>query len=689
MFVLSETRAPNANLANVARLAYMRFDGTLRVEKPILASAVGEGIPTGAPTPSSAVPGLTIDGLFTIGDAGTPSQWQVTNTLIAQDTFSLTHGRHNLRVGAAYDRDQVDLDAPFVMDGLLDIRTFADFLIGKDAGHNGSPNGFSNVTQSMGASGLSRKDTRYNDFSAFLQNDVRLTNRLVINAGVRYEMFGAPYEIHGLLPNFDPGIATGPVPDTGSFSGFSLPSNFKGSLPQGYTRLKSRSLWPTRYGDVSPRLGFALQLTGSPTLVLRGGYGIYYDRHSGNYSESLEGEPPFSVLQIQSDSANANATLQSPFAPALPAASSYPVFVSRVPFGFPFLQGIAPQTVDPRTQEYNLNLQYAFRGDYLLEAGYVGARSAHRSGSIEFNQALLSGPSNPVNGETTNSTNNLVQRLPYQGISPGSLFTTSDFIANYNSLQGSITRRFRHGLQFLGSYTWSKSLDETSGSGGASVFELWLLTNDQRNPRQAYGLTDFDRSQRAVLSFTYQVPQLKNTPLLARRVLSDWQFSGIGVVQSGTPLTIMDANAGSVYGNFENRAQRSGSSPSTHGSLFSRVTRQYLDPAAFTRAPEVVNGTSLADQDFGNSGVGIVRGPGQHNVDIAVEKIIPMGESNSVRFRSEFLNVTNTAQFANPDINLGYSDPLAESPAASPSFGRITSSAANPRIIQFALRYQF
>jgi hypothetical protein len=345
--------------------------------------------------------------------------------------------------------------------------------------------------------------------------------------------------------------------------------------------------------------------------------------------------------------------------------------------------------VDPRTQEYNLNLQYAFRGDYLLEAGYVGARSAHRSGSIEFNQALLSGPGNPVNGETTNSTNNLVQRLPYQGISPGSLFTTSDFIANYNSLQGSITRRFRHGLQFLGSYTWSKSLDETSGSGGASVFELWLLTNDQRNPRQAYGLTDFDRSQRAVLSFTYQVPQLKNTPLLARRVLSDWQFSGIGVVQSGTPLTIMDANAGSVYGNFENRAQRSGSNPSTHGSLFSRVTRQYLDPAAFTRAPEVVNGTSLADQDFGNSGVGIVRGPGQHNVDIAVEKIIPMGESNSVRFRSEFLNVTNTAQFANPDINLGYSDPLAESPAASPSFGRITSSAANPRIIQFALRYQF
>jgi len=103
----------------------------------------------------------------------------------------------------------------------------------------------------------------------------------------------------------------------------------------------------------------------------------------------------------------------------------------------------------------------------------------------------------------------------------------------------------------------------------------------------------------------------------------------------------------------------------------------------------VINGTSLADQDFGNSGVGIVRGPGQHNVDFAVEKIIPITESNSLRFRTEFLNLTNTPQFANPNINLGYSDPLAENPTASPSFGKITSSATNPRIIQFALKYQF
>ena len=160
---------------------------------------------------------------------------------------------------------------------------------------------------------------------------------------------------------------------------------------------------------------------------MRGGYGIYYDRHSGDYTETLEGEPPFSILQVQSQSANAGATLQSPFAPPLPAASSYPVFLPRVPGGFPFLQGLSPQTVDARTHEYDLNLQYALGGSYLFEAGYVGTRSAHRSGTIEFNQALLASPSNPVNGETTNSTNNLIARLPFEGVSPGSLFTKSEF----------------------------------------------------------------------------------------------------------------------------------------------------------------------------------------------------------------------------------------------------------------------
>jgi hypothetical protein len=100
-------------------------------------------------------------------------------------------------------------------------------------------------------------------------------------------------------------------------------------------------------------------------------------------------------------------------------------------------------------------------------------------------------------------------------------------------------------------------------------------------------------------------------------------------------------------------------------------------------------GTSLADQDFGNSSVGIVRGPGQHNLDIAVERLFPVTETSSFRFRVEFFNLTNTPQFSNPNTSLGYGDPTALNPTASPSFGRITSTATNPRIIQFAAKYMF
>jgi len=689
MFVLADTHIFTPNLVNVARMGYMRFDGLARVQNPVLAQSVGEGTPTGVVGPATSAPGLTIDGLFTIGDAGTPAQWQVTNSYVWQDTVSWTRGRHTMRYGAEAKRHQVDVNAPFTSDGLLDIRTFDDFLLGQSADQNGSPIGSSNVTQSTGGSGIFRRDERYTDLTFFTQDDFKVTPRLTINAGLRYEFFGAPSDTHGRLANFDPLIADASVPETGSYSGFIVPANFPGTFPQGVMKSSTAGLWKTPRADFSPRVGFAMQLTRTPTVVLRGGYGIYYDRHSGDYAESTLGQQPFSTLQILSDSPNAAATLQSPFAPLLPPTASYPIFMPRVPGGFPFLEGLSPRTTDPYTHEYNVNVQYAFGSDYLLEVGYVGSHSQHRPGSIEFNQALLASPQHPINGETTNSTNNLVQRLPFEGVSPGSLNSISEFIANYNSLQSSITKRLKHGFQFQGSYTWSKSLDETSGSGGGIVFELWLLTNDQNNPRQAYGLTDFDRSQRGVLNFTYQSPKFGMAPRTVRSMLSDWQFSAVGVIQSGSPITVLDGNAGSVYGNFENRAQSTRRNPSTHGSLFSRVTGHYLDANAFTRAPEAPNGTSLGDQDFGSSGVGIVRGPGQHNIDMAVERVFPITESSSVRFRGESFNLTNTPQFANPNNFLGYGDPTAANPTASASFGQITSSATNPRIIQFALKVQF
>jgi len=185
MLVLEDTHVFSSRLVNVARFGYMRFDGISSVANPIMASDLGTQSPQGQSGAGVPAPGITIDGLFTVGDAGTPSQWQVTNSFIWQDTVSMTRGNQTIRAGAEVKRHQVDVEAPFSIDGLLDIRTFNDFLLGKSAAQNGSPSGSSNVSLSNGSSGLFRKDGRYSDFAAFIQDDVKLTPRLTINAGLR------------------------------------------------------------------------------------------------------------------------------------------------------------------------------------------------------------------------------------------------------------------------------------------------------------------------------------------------------------------------------------------------------------------------------------------------------------------------------------------------------------------------
>ncbi len=681
MLVLADTQVINPRLVNIARFGYMRFDGISAVANPIMASDLGTQSPQGKSGTGIPAPGITIDGLFTVGDAGTPSQWQVTNSFIWQDTVSLTHGNQTIRAGAEVKRHQVDVEAPFSIDGLLDIRSFNDFLLGKSAAENGSPGGSSNVSLSNGSSGLFRKDGRYIDFAAFFQDDVKLTPRLTANAGLRYEIFGAPSDINGRLVTFDPTIATHSAPPEGTLSGFVVPSNFKGQVPEGVVQSSIPGLFPTGHHDFSPRLGFVYQITSRPMILLRGGYGIYFNRLSAGLAENLLAQEPFSTFQFFAGSSNGGATLQAPFAPLLPSNDSYPMFSPRVPGGGPSVTAISRQMIDPYTQEYNLNTQIALGRDYLLEVGYVGTRSLHVAGCREFNQALLAGPANPINGETTNSAANVIQRLPFDGISPGSLLCESVFNSNYNSLQASVTKRLSHGFEFLGSYTWSRNLDQTSGSSGSEVFETHLLTNDQTNFQQAYGPTDFDRTHRAVLSAVYNTSFARQLTPVLRKAVGDWQVSGVAVVQSGTPITILDDSAGTVYGNypFENRAQLSGLKTTTSGSLYSRVRSQYLNPAGFTFAPEAPNGTGPADTDFGNSGVGLVRGPGQFNIDMALERAIPIRESHSFHVRAEFFNLTNTANFSNPNSNV----------SSGPAFGVITSTATNPRIIQIALKYTF
>lgn len=671
MFVLSDTQAFRSNLINVARFGYMRFDGYSNTEQPITAAAIGMATPGNLPE----IPGLSIGGLFTIGTAGQPFYWQNTNTYVWQDTVSYTRDRQSIRAGIEFKRHQVDVNVPFVEDGFLFINTFADLLLGESAAQNGST--FSNVFSETASSGIFPKYERYTDYAGFVQDDFKLNPRLTMSAGLRYEIFGAPSEIQGRLPTFDPVVANPTVPAAGSVSGFVVPANYVGSLPDGAIRSHTRGLWSTPHTNFSPRIGLSLRLSDTRDLLLRAGYGIYYNRTSGDVAETTVAQPPYSFKQSLAGAANADSTLQNPYVPALPPTSSFPIFLPRIPDGGLSLAAVSPRLRDSYTQQYNLNLQYGLGHDTLLEVGYVGSATSHLTGAIEFNQALLASPSHPVNGATTNTVQNVVQRLPFQGIASGSYIVKSAFSASYNSLQTSVTRRLSHGLEFLGSYTWSKELNVTSDTGALSNFELGFVTNDQTNPRQARGLGNFDRANRGVLSLVYTVPQSGINVAAIRHILSDWSLSAVAVAESGSPLVVTDSRAGSIYGNLSgfSRAQCTGARLASSGSTFSRLNG-YFNPAAFA-APPFVDG----DQEstlFGNCGVGNVRGPGQRNIDLAVIRAFPIREFGSLQFRAEFFNLTNTANFGNPAADFSL-----------PSFGFITGTTTNPRIIQFALKYSY
>lgn len=678
MLVLSDTHTFSTQLVNSARFGYVRFNGAQLGQSPIRAADVGITSPTGLPQ----IPAINIAGLFMIGSNGSPLFDETTNDFVLQDTVSYLFGKHSLRAGVEAKRTQLNVNAPFVTDGFTFFLSFPDFLLGESAAQNGSP--VSNVFLVSGASGLFRKAERYTDLAGFVQDDYRLAPRFTLNAGLRYEFFGPPSDIHGQLPNFDPSLADPNPPSTGTFTGLVLAANYHGLLPSGVTQTSETGLWQKDYKDFAPRLGFAWQLHNAPDIVLRGGYGVYYQRLSGQLALDTVGAAPFALQVFRSAVANASSTLQVPFNPALPPPSSFPVFTPRFADSSILFPSISRSIRSPYLQEYGLDVQYSPAHDLLWEIGYVGSYGSRLTGCVQFNQAGLASPDHPIRGETTNTLENLAQRVPFVGVGGSSYQCQTAFHSNYNALQTSVRERLTHGLNFLASYTYSKSLDVTSGGGNASPFDLSFITNDQTNPNNAYGPSDFDRTHRFVLSFVQRAPDLRSGPWIARQALSGWQFSGIMVLQSGLPITVIDSTAGTAYGNSisEVRAQCTGAPVASSGPLTSRIDG-YFNFAAFAPPPAI--GSEPGVTGFGNCGTGIVRGPHQRNFDLGVQREFHATERGNVELRAEFFNLTNTPNFGLPVRDFA----AAQTPSNAAAWGPISSMASNPRVVQLALKFNF
>ena len=250
----------------------------------------------------------------------------------------------------------------------------------------------------------------------------------------------------------------------------------------------------------------------------------------------------------------------------------------------------------------------------------------------------------------------------------------------YNSLQMNVQKRYSKGLAFTASYTFSKTLDTDGADINSTSSNNALTLGDQNSPQQRWGRASFDRTHRFVLSATWSLPSPSTG--LERVVLGSWDVAAVVTIQSGSALTISDTNANNVFGISEDRAELTGmcnkSQFVSQGPIGSKLDN-YFNASCFTTPPVI--GADGIGTAFGNSGTGIVDGPGQANLDLALSKTVIVNwpkEKSSVQFRAEFFNSLNHPQFANPDSNL-----------TSPTFGVISSTAVNARVGQVALKLAF
>jgi Carboxypeptidase regulatory-like domain/TonB-dependent Receptor Plug Domain len=707
---IAETHVFSARTINQFRFGFSRLAGQGVAGGTLTDQDVG--INRFSDPQERLIPQILVVGAFELGNSASDRGRTASNNLYVSDTIALSRGKHDLRVGAEFFRNQFNHLSDFSA-GTITLLTFPDFLLGLPAGPatvggNGTP--LSSIFISSVIAGTPDVGQRASAEHFFVVDNWKVTRALILNVGVRLEVNGQQSEIEGRQSNFFPpfyappaaGGSTDPIS-----SGFVLPDNYHGFAPAGFPRTNSTLLNRPVQVHPEPRIGFTWQPFSSKNLVLRGGYGIYANRISfaGN-SLALSVNPPFALNATLIGGVNAAASLQSPF-PNLPPNSSFPNFVANALPGPPFTGNTflrTPSITDPdfkesTVQQFDLDLQYQLQS-YVVSIAYAGAKGTHLALGRNNNQPALASPSNPVNGLTINSVPNAAERVPFVGLSPLVARLESSGNSIYNSLQATLKKDMSHGFQFLAAYTFAKSIDDASDSLGAAFgggFGIpilgQLVYNDQRNVAAQRSVSDFDRTHRFVVSGTWDVPGPKHAATPAVQKLgTGWIVSGIVTLQTGLPFSILDSAAGTLFGpptlyTTANLARGATLKDATRGGSVSSRVNEFFNTKAFAPAPFVPDGglidgkypVSGGGTIFGNLGRNILRGPDQRVADIAVIKTTPITERTRVVLRWEVFNVLNRPNFANPFNDI-----------AQPStFGVISGLTVNPRIMQYALKLEF
>ena len=634
-----------------------------------------------------------------IGNSGTSVDLGSDDSAITLvDIISMTRGRHNIRTGGGIIYYRTNVTNNQARRGTIGFSSFNNFLLGL-------------ANSSANAEGINTRFLRTTDYSLFLQDDWKLSQKLTLNFGARYELNLPPYETRGVIGTFDPALyqprmevdASGnPIgPPIGGFlqAGNVIPKYDLAAVPNVGKRVL-RSVDPNNFG---PRVGFAYAPRDSGRLTLRGGYGIFYSRPSTTYiGATINGPPTYALHQSPSGTL---VPFENPYA-TLPSQDQFPAFVPGAL--------LSSSTFDRHLctayfHQYNTSLQFALAQDLLFEVAYVGTRGHNLFRNVRLNQARLASTQQPivnaVTGQmiTTNTPANAMLRAPYQGVDITG-FQQFQFTAEsvYNSLQMSLAKRLSKGLQLLASYTYAKSVDNASGS---ETLDNSVILGDQLDDRANRGVSNFDRTHRFVLSYLWDLP----LPAFAARskagrlLLSNWQLSGIVTAMSGLPIDVADTAAGSFYFGVNSGLARPSWAPGAtpQNAMKNVPAGYYFNPFAFVR-PVVQtsqpipssNGAAVASApgtDIGNVGRNVLRGPRQTNVDFSLIKRFPFGGTKNIEFRAEFFNLFNQVNFANPNSNLNAAqvNPNTGQIIDPGDFGRITSTSNNPRLIQFAVKINF
>lgn len=559
------------------------------------------------------------------------------------DTLTVTKGNHLLSIGGdlAYvrrnGREFFQVTPQWSFDGQRSnaFYGYSDFFLGVPR----------TVFQNSPLRAFQYKWTPF----LYFNDDWRITRRLTLNLGIRWEPYLTVKEKNGELGAFRPGQQSTVWPNAPA--GALFPGD--AGVPNGIT--------PNRYNRFSPRFGLAWDPRGNGKTSLRLGYGVFSDTLRLVAMNTNSTNQPFSL----------GITTFDPFSFGDPYRNTPGVLPQLVSFGAPspadratrrFLAPVRHNSVDPDfttgyMQQWNVSIQQETWKNIVVSAAYVGSKGTKLMVGQNINPAVF------VPGNST--PGNVNARRIFQGFEQIQN-TQSTANSTYHSLQLSVNRRFSSGLSILGSYVWAKSLDLASNDGNSGV------GNQATNPfRQNLdkGPSDFDVRHRVVTSFLYQLPFFdKSSNRVAKMILGGWQINGILTLQTGLPFTVSAGADRSLAGIGRDRADVRGP-VATYGDLSRNdMVRRYFDTTQFA-LPDL--GT------FGTVGRNTLFGPGLINFDTAVFKQFKFTERRELEFRWETFNMANRPNFGNPIAAF-----------TNGAFGRITT-ARDPRIMQFGLKLYY